>query len=338
MAPNQFRWIALATIMVLSVALAPAQERAPAGQPREPAQPAPERVSREVARPAPPAMSADTQVAALPLEHADADAVAHSLRPLMGDSVALSVDARSNSLIIAAPAKGLFEKVRDLARQLDTMDASTTSARLPTSIAMPLRASEAGEVVARLMHLLPRLTNVRFTPDQEANVVWIVGDREEAQFVCNLARDMDTAAAEHAQQNQRELRFYNLAHADPVRLAETINRVLHAMDSDVSVVPDPASGMLVAYATAAESTQLQMLVQKLDVPPRDTGPGEPPHRDAAPREAPLHEAPPHEGLHSPHENAPPANAPRANPAHDNPRPAPPERPAKPAGPGPDARP
>lgn len=240
-----------------------AQKAVKPAAPKENAEPHPAR---------PP--QADLEISVVPVARADARELLGILKQMAGsidNHANVTVDENTNSLIIAAE-HATVPRILELINSLDRPSADHKHDGLVCR-SITLSNALAFEVGAYLEELAKlRKSAVRIFPDKRANVVWIGGDEQVVETLAKIAGDMDAARpSDHAASpgaERPELRFYTLKHADPVRLSDTVNRVAAEMSMSAMVVADSQSGMLIAYATTPQSSELEKIIARLDIPGR----------------------------------------------------------------------
>lgn len=275
------RWTALVVVALAAAMVTAAQE----GEPRQQRsrQERPPTVQREGSRrslagrvrveQAHPQALKNAQVSSIKLRHADAESVAEvlqQLRPAFPGPLCISPEHHTATLVIAAENEETIGRVKSLIEALDQ------PARDPMESgrefhSVTLKHAIAEEVLKHLHGLALGGRAVRVTADRRTNTIWMAVPPELAEQVLGVVRGMDesAAAAKHADERP-ELHFYQLGHADAEHLAHTLSGVGRMMELEVRVVADAASGQIIVYATSAEAEQLETVIEKLDVSPKQT--------------------------------------------------------------------
>jgi type II secretory pathway component GspD/PulD (secretin) len=175
-----------------------------------------------------------------------------------------------DSLLVTTDEPKTLKKVRDLLAKLDEPRRPGPPAKPDVCKPVPLEHAEAEFVARALLRLTPeRRGRVRVVSDEDANAVWIAGAQRAVEWLVDVAMRMDEHAAAAGLSEEpevAEVRFYRLKHADAGNLAGILGRLLREMDIEVTLVPDVASGTLLAYATPAALSQVHDVVEQLDVP------------------------------------------------------------------------
>lgn len=287
--------VALVGMAIVGAVLAYPQERRGGGQAGRRSQ-SPERSRQKVPAPkeearkgvAPERFIRDAEVVVISLKHADARelrGVLSALSPAIGRRVLVNAVGR-DSLVVAADDEKTLAKVKDLVAEVDRQQREYGCAKVEVCEAVSLKNAYAKDVKEYLQELAPeRPSPARIVADERANTVWIAGAKQDVSWLVDLAREMDENVAAGGLPEDEDapvLRFYTVEHADAVALAEILVDIGEPMGLDAAVAADPASKMLVTYATAAAHAQLETIVKKFDVPakqPRKRPPAAPRKRE-----------------------------------------------------------
>jgi type II secretory pathway component GspD/PulD (secretin) len=277
------RWTALVVAALAATTLAAAQN-SEGRQPRSP-QDRPATVQREGPRrslagrvrveQARPQALKNAQVSSIKLRHADAESVAEvlqQLRPAFPGSLFISPEERTATLVVAAENEETIRQIKSLIEALDEPARGEMSyGRECHSI--ELKHAVAVEVLRHLRVLVPDGRGLRVTADQRSNTIWVAAAPELAaqalQIVHGIEESTAEAEAKHAD-DPPALRFYQVKHANATALASTANQVARMMELEACLVADPASGQIIVYATSGEAEQLERVIEKLDVSPKQT--------------------------------------------------------------------
>lgn len=242
------------------------------GAARRPAPVAPGRVRVEPAR---PQALKNAQVSSIKLRHADAGSVAEvlqQLRPAFPGPLFISPEEHTATLVIAAENEETIRQIKSLIEALDEpARGEMSSGRECHSI--ELKHAVAVEVLRHLRALVPDGRGLRVTADERSNSIWVAAAPELAAQALQIVRGIEESTAEAEARSADDppaLRFYQVKHANATTLASTVNQVAHMMELDACLVADPVSQQLIAYATLAEAEQLETVIEKLDVSPKQT--------------------------------------------------------------------
>jgi hypothetical protein len=234
--------------------------RAPGGE--QPGPPAPRKPALQMP---------DAEILLAELEHANPWEVMNvlmSMRTVMGARLTCHV-LGGDMLLVASDEQATLERVRSLVQKLDRP--ARRKMHTPEIYRhVALRHADAVGVMRSLRELAPdSLGKVRVVADEAANTVWVSGTEKSIAWLCDLAAEMDENMAVVGTREDcdaRELRFYRLTHADAHYLSRLLVELAAALDQQATVLPDPKSGTLLAYATPAQHAGIKIVVDQLDVP------------------------------------------------------------------------
>lgn len=267
----------LAVIAIASTAISYAQpgsgqasRRDQPAKPKQPQAPAAEAEARR--RPSPTLLMPNAESSVITIKHANIWEVHNALNSVKSATNlrALTHIVGGSSLLVTTDDEKALAKISEIVAMLDKPEPPSGPTKADVCMGVPLRNSAARELSDYLHALSPKgPTPARIVADRGANTVWIAGAKEEVTWLTDLARKMDENAARAEatpSQGDGELRFYAIEHAETVELARTLTHIGAAMDLNITVVPNPASQTLLAYATPAEHACLENIIEKLDVP------------------------------------------------------------------------
>jgi len=202
----------------------------------------------------------------------------------------VTADRKTNTVIISAP-----EVVMPVAEQLiKTLDSSAQVVGDPTVRVRPLMFADAAVVAAALQQALPSMTSpatgdameVKVIPAAGSNALLLVGVPEEIEEVEVLIEPLDARPATDAM----DARTFELAHADAVRIAPIVQKLLDDQQSNdprvlmerirrsrgainitptVRVEADPRTNSLIVSGPQPAVNLAENLIEKLDRPDVD---------------------------------------------------------------------
>lgn len=261
-------------VLLTSVTLATWAQTPP--PPDGPANPPPPR-GDAVVRPEPPParpMRPNLAVKVVPLKAARAGEIVRAFQAIgdFSDGLRIASDASTNSLIVVGDEPSLNTKVLPLIEALDHPGAVEDKPTDETAI-VQLKNARARTVVETLTQLEPRSRGVqglgppivRLVDDERTNTVWIVGEAERVHRLEAWAKTLD-APEVGPSASKRELRYYTLKNADAGALGKTVGQTMGILRMDAGIVPDHASGTLIAIATPSDQDIIASIVTRLDVP------------------------------------------------------------------------
>jgi type II secretory pathway component GspD/PulD (secretin) len=277
MSAFRHRLCALAVIAIASTAISYAQpgsgqapRRDQSAKPKHPQAPGPEKKAGK--RPSRSLLMPNAESSVIAIKHANIWEVHNALNSVKSATNlrALTHIVGGSSLLVTTDDEKALAKTREIVAMLDKPEPPSGPAKADVCVGVPLRNAAARELSDYLHVLSPKgPMPPRIVADRAANTVWIAGAKEKVTWLTDLAQKMDENAARAEatpSQGDAELRFHAIEHAETVELARTLTHIGAAMDLNITVVPNPASQTLLAYATPAEHTCLENIIRKLDVP------------------------------------------------------------------------
>jgi type II secretory pathway component GspD/PulD (secretin) len=238
------------------------------------------------------------------LVYADAQRVAAALRalvdqglyrpglpanaPLKGssqrDALAISVDNRSNTLLVSASPENLAI-VREVVKKLDVKEsADATNVRLYTlkkarasTLALTLeqffRAKRQGDTV--VANASERLIPVGVIPDDRVNTIIVVGGKEAFDIAERVLPQLDGDSV-FARMN---FRVFPLKKATALKLQQTLQQITANRPAKVkgepldpiTIVADSWVNALLVGASVDDMSTVESLIERLDSEPAETG-------------------------------------------------------------------
>ena len=243
------------------------------------------------------------QLQTFTLEFADAQRVASILKSLVDqglyrpglpagttvkgtarDALAISVDPRSNTLIISASPENLAV-VREVIRRVDTRDFAAAgdirmyqlkkarASSLANTLEQYFRARRTADAVA--VNSTERAVPVSVIPDDRVNVILITGGKEAFDVADRIIQQLDGESV-FARMN---FRVFPLKKATAAKLQATLQpifanrppKVKGEAPEPITIVADPWVNALLIGAAADDMSSVETLIQQLDADPSDAG-------------------------------------------------------------------
>ncbi len=193
------------------------------------------------------------------------------------DALAVTVDPRSNTLIVSASPENLAV-IREIIKQVDTKDfAEKTNIRLYTlkyakasSLATVLeqffRAKRAGDAIA--INAAERSAPVAVIPDDRANTLLVTGSKESFDILDRVIAQLDGEDA----MSRMNFRVFPLKQTTAGKLQETLQklfvnrppRVKGEPVDPITVVADPWVNALLIGASVDDMSMVSSLIERLD--------------------------------------------------------------------------
>lgn len=237
------------------------------------------------------------------LEFADAQRVANMLRTLVQqgmyrpgapaggakganprEALALTVDPRSNTLIVSASPENLAV-VKEILKKVDTKDfmgagdmkvyalKKTRASSLATVLEQFFRAKKAGEAIA--INAPERSIPVAVIPDDRANVLLVTGTKESFDVMDRLVQQLDSEEVF----SRISFQVFPLKKATAMKLQSTLQQIVQNRPprvkgeplDPINIVADQWVNALLIGASPEDLTLVASLIQKLDTDAADTG-------------------------------------------------------------------
>ncbi|HKQ39769.1 MAG TPA: secretin N-terminal domain-containing protein [Verrucomicrobiae bacterium] len=193
------------------------------------------------------------------------------------DAMAVTVDPRSNTLIVSASPENLAV-IREVIKQVDTKDfAEQTNIRVYTlkhakasSLATVLeqffRAKRAGDAIA--VNAPQRTAPVAVIPDDRANTLLVTGSKESFDIMDRVVAQLDGEDA----MSRMNFRVFQLKQTTAGKLQETLQklfvnrppRVKGEPPDPITVVADPWVNALLVGASVDDMSMVNSLIERLD--------------------------------------------------------------------------
>lgn len=237
------------------------------------------------------------------LEFADAQRVANMLRTLVQqgmyrpgapvggtkganprEALAITVDPRSNTLIVSASPENLAV-VKEILKKVDTKDfmgagdmkvyalKKTRASSLATVLEQFFRAKKAGEAIA--INAPERSIPVSVIPDDRANVLLVTGTKESFDVMDRLVQQLDSEEIF----SRISFQVFPLKKATATKLQSTLQQIVQNRPprvkgeplDPINIVADQWVNALLIGASPEDLTLVASLIQKLDTDAADTG-------------------------------------------------------------------
>jgi hypothetical protein len=200
----------------------------------------------------------DIHVRIFRLRYAPVDTVVTTMAELVPD-VRMTVDTRSNSIIVAAPEEA-FERVGELIETLDIPPDADLEQRSQISV-YQLHHIEARNAVLSLQSLLglSESSGVRVDADPKSNRLFLYAPLATQLQVKGVLERLDAPPEPGGDQQVKVFELYN---SDATTLAETVSGLLDAEEVTISV--DPRSNSLIAKGPEGILMMLEALLLRLD--------------------------------------------------------------------------
>lgn len=200
------------------------------------------------------------------------------------DALAISVDSRSNTLIVSASPENL-ELVREIIRRLDTKDFSdATNIKVyqlknarASSLAATLQqfflAKSRADAVA--INAPERNIPVSVIADDRANAILVTGTKEAFEVTERVLAQLDGDSAF----SRLNFRVFPLKKATATKLQQTLQQIVanrpprvrgEPLDP-INIVADAWVNALLVAASVEDMGTVEALIEKLDSEPTDTG-------------------------------------------------------------------
>ncbi|HTD87054.1 MAG TPA: secretin N-terminal domain-containing protein [Candidatus Binatia bacterium] len=193
------------------------------------------------------------------------------------DAMAVTVDPRSNTLIVSASPENLAV-IREVIKQVDTRDfAEQTNIRVYTlkhakasSLATVLeqffRAKRAGDAIA--INAPQRTAPVAVIPDDRANTLLVTASKESFDIMDRVVAQLDSEDA----MSRMNFRVFPLKQTTAGKLQETLQklfvnrppRVKGEPVDPITVVADPWVNALLVGASVDDMSMVTSLIERLD--------------------------------------------------------------------------
>jgi hypothetical protein len=216
----------------------------------------------------------DIHVRIFRLRYALVDTVVTTMAELVPD-VRITVDTRSNSIIVAAPEEA-FERVVELIETLDIPPSQDHPQRGEIEI-YQLQRIDAAYAAGTMEFLMgPRESSraaddVRIEADPKNNRLLVYGPPEAHMEVKQLLAKLD-GSPDPDHQPRSQVSVYQLHHVEARNAVLSLQSLLGLSESSgVRVDADPKSNRLFLYAPLATHLQVKELLEKLDAPPEPGG-------------------------------------------------------------------
>ncbi len=212
----------------------------------------------------------DIHVRIFRLRYAPGDTVVTTMAQLVPD-VRMTVDTRSNSIIVAAPEEA-FERVGELIETLDIPPSQEHPERGEIEVYQLQRidAAYAAETMELLME--PRESSgaadrVRIEADPKNNRLLVYGPPTAHMEVKQLLAKLD-GSPDPGREQRNQISVYQLHHIEARNAVLCLQKLFGLSESSgVRVDADPKSNRLFLYAPLPTHLQVKELLEKLDAPP-----------------------------------------------------------------------
>lgn len=249
-----------------------------------------------------PSEGDDRSVRLHALRHGDANEAAQTLRelfPVRGESparrVLLTADARTNSIVISAP-EDRFSEIDAVLAMVDAPPAGTVKL-IQTFALANARSQEVAQVLTEAFDLTrppvrggrarniqeevtrfvlegqeqgaePIEIDARITANARNNAVIVVATPESMPLIARFVAELDEAPIKSV----REYRIYPLEHIVAGDLRFTLTSLLSQRGSSAtgdpapSVSTSPRDNALIIAATAEQHTEVEQILEQIDIP------------------------------------------------------------------------
>lgn len=200
------------------------------------------------------------------------------------DALALSVDARSNTLIVSASPENLTI-VREIVRKLDTRDSAATgdvklyvlknarASTLATTLTQFFQAKRAADTVA--VNAGERLVPVAVIGDDRVNTLLVIGGKEAFDTADRVIQQLDGDSVF----SRLNFRVFPLKKATALKLQATLQpifanrppRVRGEPLDPITIVADAWVNALLVGANVEDLSTVEALIQRLDTEQTDPG-------------------------------------------------------------------
>jgi type II secretory pathway component GspD/PulD (secretin) len=200
------------------------------------------------------------------------------------DALAVSIDPRSNTLIVSASPENLAI-VREIIRKVDTKDFAATgdvrmyqlkkarASSLATTLEQYFRAKRTADSVA--VNASERTVPVSVIGDDRVNVILITGGKEAFDLADRIIQQLDGESV-FARMN---FRVFPLKKATATKLQATLQpifanrpaKVKGETPEPITIVADPWVNALLVGAAADDMSTVESLIDRMDSDPGDAG-------------------------------------------------------------------
>ena len=200
------------------------------------------------------------------------------------DVLSVSVDARSNTLIVSASPENLAI-VRDVVKRIDNKDLAANAdvklyqlkkaraTTLATTLTQFFQAKQTADSVA--LNASARLMPVSVTPDDRVNTILVTGGKEAFALVDRILPQMDADSSF----SRLNFRVFPLKKATALKLQATLQpvfanrpaRVKGEPIDPVTVIADQWVNALLVGASVDDMGTAESLIERLDSEPSDKG-------------------------------------------------------------------
>ncbi|MCP4295821.1 MAG: hypothetical protein GY786_09465, partial [Proteobacteria bacterium] len=220
-----------------------------------------------------------------PLKHASATQLVAIVTKVMAGAGAntkgakkavLTVDPRTNTLIIVYPSEKGIDVVENIIENMDQPE-SAVSLELH-----PLQFADSSLLAALLAKVFPTpkggAPKIRVFADKRTNNLILIGHPKTIIKVKGLILKLDTEIEKGEQRKRGNIRVFPLNNASAKTVAEVLQKVAKTIGSApaagkdkksvkptaVTIIPDIASNSLVIYADSENFPVLENVIQRLD--------------------------------------------------------------------------
>jgi type II secretory pathway component GspD/PulD (secretin) len=194
------------------------------------------------------------------LGQAEAAVTAAIIRSSLTDAKAasISVDDRTNSLVVSAPENTLNR----IAALLDQLDTPKGPELVPTMTVFHLQYAKAAETARTLSKTFANRKSAHFSSDDYSNTVILLSDQGTKSDVAKLLQQLDAPV-----EPSKSLSIFHLRYANAVAVAQVINKSLAASGMVIASADESTNSVIV---NADERTKLVVsrLLTELDVSKR----------------------------------------------------------------------
>jgi len=200
------------------------------------------------------------------------------------EALAITVDPRSNTLIVSASPENMAV-VKEIIKRVDTKDfvgagdmkvyplKRARASSLATVLEQFFRAKRAGEAIA--INAPERSIPVSVIPDDRANVLLVTGTKESFDVMDRLVAQLDTESVFA----RISFQVFPLKKATATKLQSTLQQIVanrpprvrgEPLDP-INIVADQWVNALLVGASPEDMSLVASLIEKLDTDPADTG-------------------------------------------------------------------